>query len=97
MNALKELEKELELAKKSWDDIVAAEIGIDDEEFEAMRNVDELKKRLDFNYNNEAHGYYLAGHIIFSDGSWLKRKEHNYFEFWEHMRRPDVDHFADIM
>lgn len=89
-NALKELLDTLEGIEKTKEEIKSIAIllfcGYDDEP-KVIRELDQL----DFIYDDGYGQQELFGHVLFTDNTWLERREYDGAEGWVYKKTPVVE------
>ena len=54
-------------------------------------SLEDVLKKLDFEYDNSYGSQLLYGFIWYNDGSWSDRGEYDGSEWWQHQKRPPID------
>lgn len=106
INAKEELLEALRRSGKSIEDIEFAGVyyncsNYDIGESGGARCVTEdtnfLLKFLNFSYDTGFGMQYIYGYILFSDGSWLERREYDGAEWWKFMTLPTKESIEDYI
>ena len=97
MNAKEELLEKLRNNNKTLKDIIAISISCLNDNYDMISSInksslnEEDLKLLDFNYDDGYGWQELYGVVLFSDNTWLSRRECDGSEWWEYMKAPTIE------
>lgn len=105
INAKEELLETLQEIGKSIEDIEFAGVYYDYSNYDieesgarcATEDTNFLLNFLNFSYDEGFGMQYIYGYILFSDGSWLERREYDGAEWWKFMTLPTKESIEDYI
>lgn len=105
INAKEELLETLQEIGKSIEDIEFAGVYYDCSNYDigkpgarcATEDTNFLLDFLNFSYDEGFGMQYIYGYILFSDGSWLERREYDGAEWWKFMTIPTKESIEDYI
>lgn len=105
INAKEELLETLQEIGKSIEDIEFAGVYYDCSNYDigesgagcATEDTNFLLDFLNFSYDEGFGMQYIYGYILFSDGSWLERREYDGAEWWKFMTLPTKESIEDYI
>lgn len=106
INAKEELLKALQRSGKSIEDIEFAGVYYNCSNYDigeiggagcVTEDTDFLLDFLNFSYDADFGMQYIDGYILFSDGSWLERREYDGAEWWKFMTLPTKESIEDYI